>query len=173
MDTGTGTEIELTEGETINLELPAGIKTKTKSRLDVKLLTPGPVTGKIKTDRIQQRYELHIIPAAAVEQPVEVPGSVALKQNYPNPFNPATVIEYEVPEEAAVRLEVFDMLGQKVATLVDEQKAAGSYNVSFDAGGLHLASGLYMYRLSVDNWIHTKKNDAAEMNFSLTSGKME
>jgi hypothetical protein len=71
----------------------------------------------------------------------------ALDQNYPNPFNPSTSIGYQVSGVSDVKLEVFDMLGRKVATLVNERQAAGSYSSMFNAG--RLASGMYFYRLEV------------------------
>lgn len=103
------------------------------------------------------RFSISIIPIPAQQNPQELPSQVALRQNYPNPFNPATVIEYDVPEQSVVKLQVFDMLGQNVATLVNEQQAAGNYETSFDAGGLDLASGLYVYRLQVGSQVLTKK----------------
>lgn len=77
-----------------------------------------------------------------------LPREFALKQNYPNPFNPSTQIEYAVPKQSNVRLEVFNLLGQKVATLVDGLKDAGFHSVEFNANGL--SSGLYFYRLTAD-----------------------
>ena len=78
-----------------------------------------------------------------------------LQQNYPNPFNPSTRIEFEVPGAGRVKLEVFNMLGQKVAGLLDERKAAGSYTVQFNAGAL--PSGVYLYRLQAGGAVITKK----------------
>lgn len=74
-----------------------------------------------------------------------IPEVFRLEQNYPNPFNPSTVISYSLPYDAEVVLEVCDILGQRVALLVDEQSTPGSYDVVFNADGL--ASGLYLYRL--------------------------
>jgi enterochelin esterase-like enzyme len=75
----------------------------------------------------------------------ELPNVARLEQNYPNPFNPSTEIRYQVSGVSDVRLEVFDVLGRKVSTLVSERQAAGNYTVNFNASGL--ASGIYFYRL--------------------------
>lgn len=78
-----------------------------------------------------------------------------LFDNYPNPFNPVTSILYRVNERTDVRIDVFDILGRKVATLVDEQKDAGYYRIQFD--GKNLASGVYIYRLITNNYSASKK----------------
>jgi photosystem II stability/assembly factor-like uncharacterized protein len=80
----------------------------------------------------------------------------SLEQNYPNPFNPTTNIGYRIPEFGFVTLKVYDLLGKEVATLVNEEKPAGNYEVNFDASGL--SSGIYFYKLKVGNeFIETKK----------------
>ena len=79
----------------------------------------------------------------------ELPSSIALDQNYPNPFNPTTSISYSLGESQDIRLDVFDVLGRRVATLVDEFKPAGTYTVTFDAQ--RLASGIYLYRLQSES----------------------
>jgi hypothetical protein len=84
-----------------------------------------------------------------------VPGEFALEQNYPNPFNPTTDIVYSIPKQSRVKLEVFNILGQRVATLVDETKIAGQYSVSF--GASNLSSGVYVYRLSSETQTISKK----------------
>jgi hypothetical protein len=83
------------------------------------------------------------------------PSSVLLHQNYPNPFNPTTKISYEVPELSFVSLKVFDVLGNEVAALVENEKPLGSYEVEFDAA--ELTSGIYLYKLIAGNYIETKK----------------
>lgn len=77
------------------------------------------------------------------------PTSFRLEQNYPNPFNPATAIEFQLDRASRVSLKVFNLLGQEVATLVNDVKQAGVYRVTFDAG--RLSSGVYFYRLAADN----------------------
>jgi len=84
-----------------------------------------------------------------------VPSTFGLDQNYPNPFNPATVIGYQLPSASHVRLEVYDVLGRSVATLVDENQAPGSYRVPFD--GHALATGMYIYRLQAGTASIVKK----------------
>jgi hypothetical protein len=84
-----------------------------------------------------------------------LPTEFALEQNYPNPFNPSTVIEFAVPKEARVRLDVYNLLGQKIATLVDENLTAGYYTRQFNGTGV--ASGLYFYRLSTNDVSFLKK----------------
>jgi photosystem II stability/assembly factor-like uncharacterized protein len=79
----------------------------------------------------------------------------SLMQNYPNPFNPSTSIKYQVSSNSQVSLKVYDVLGNEVATLVNEEKPAGSYEVKFDASGL--TSGIYFYTLATGSFIETKK----------------
>ena len=87
---------------------------------------------------------------SADEEPDETPAIFSLDQNYPNPFNPSTVIHYSLPEASDVTLAVYDMLGREVASLVDDRKSAGNYEVSFSA--TNLSSGIYFYRLSTGNF---------------------
>ncbi|HZY09808.1 MAG TPA: T9SS type A sorting domain-containing protein, partial [Bacteroidota bacterium] len=83
------------------------------------------------------------------------PTSFKLKQNYPNPFNPTTVIQYAVTSTQFVSLKVFNVLGQELATLVNEEKHAGFYHVTFDAS--NLLSGVYYYRLTAGKFTDVKK----------------
>jgi hypothetical protein len=84
-----------------------------------------------------------------------IPSKFELAQNYPNPFNPTTRINYAIPTRSHVTLSVFNTLGQRVTELVNGEKDAGSYNVTFDAAGL--ASGVYFYRIQTESFVQTKK----------------
>lgn len=90
-----------------------------------------------------------------------VPRQFALDQNYPNPFNPATEISYSLPRPAEVRLEIFNLLGQKVRSLLQHEKqAAGRYTVFWDGRddcGRSAASGIYLYRITAGDFIRTMK----------------
>ncbi len=83
------------------------------------------------------------------------PDNFQLEQNYPNPFNPTTIIRYSIPESSFATIKVYDMLGNEVETLVNEEHPAGNYEVDFNAEGL--SSGLYFYKLQTDNFVGTKK----------------
>jgi hypothetical protein len=105
----------------------------------------------------EHRYALRLKTGTTVSNSSQpnVPQTIELNQNYPNPFNPTTTIRYGVPEAGPVSLEVFNMLGKRVATLVNENQNAGTYDVDFNAG--NLTSGVYVYRLSVRGKTKTKK----------------
>lgn len=83
------------------------------------------------------------------------PNEYNLAQNYPNPFNPVTTIRYSIPKQSGVMIKVYDVLGNEVATLVEEQKEPGVYSVNFD--GSQLASGIYFYKLQTGSFTETKK----------------
>jgi hypothetical protein len=78
-----------------------------------------------------------------------------LRQNYPNPFNPVTTIEYSIATPGRVQVEIFNLLGQRVKTLVDQNQTAGSHKVKFD--GADLSSGVYFYSIKSGDFFKTKK----------------
>ena len=84
-----------------------------------------------------------------------IPGTFKLYQNYPNPFNPATTITYSVAQTAFVTLKIYDALGKEIAALVNEEKTAGIYKISFNAD--KYASGVYFYQLKADGILLTNK----------------
>ncbi len=93
------------------------------------------------------------------ERKYTVPANYSLSQNYPNPFNPTTVINYQLKEPGFVTFKVYDILGKEVAELVNDHKNAGYYSVNFDAGSADggLPSGVYIYKLTVNNFVDVKK----------------
>ncbi len=92
---------------------------------------------------------------AVDETPDLVPTKFELSQNYPNPFNPTTQIKYTIPQSRIVTLKVYNLLGQEVVTLVNQEQKPGNYTVNFDAS--KLASGVYMYRIQSGDFSLTKK----------------
>jgi hypothetical protein len=89
-----------------------------------------------------------------------VPESFSLSQNYPNPFNPSTIIKYALPQAAHVTIRIYNMLGQEVATIVNQQADKGFYKVTWDgrtSTGNYAASGVYIYRIIAGNFVQTKK----------------
>jgi len=96
----------------------------------------------------------------AIEVDITQPAEFSLGQNYPNPFNPETKIKYAIPSgglgiETAVQLKIYDVLGNEVAALVNEEKLPGEYQITFDGSGL--VSGIYFYSLNAGNFSETKK----------------
>ncbi len=91
----------------------------------------------------------------STEDLVDAPITYSLDQNYPNPFNPTTTIRFTIPESQDVRLDVYNVLGQRVATILNTQMNAGTHTVPFDA--TRLASGMYIYRLQAGDFVQQRK----------------
>lgn len=94
----------------------------------------------------------------ADERPI--PSELGLFQNYPNPFNPSTEIQFDVPISSKVTVEIYNLLGQKIRTLIDENRPAGSYQVTWDgkdANNIFVSSGIYLYRLQAGKFMETNK----------------
>jgi hypothetical protein len=94
-------------------------------------------------------------PVVLVEGQTGLPATTSLAQNYPNPFNPRTAISYQLSAISVVKISVVDVLGREVALLVQEQKAAGTYSVQWNASGL--PSGVYLYQLRAGSFVETRK----------------
>jgi len=89
-----------------------------------------------------------------------IPAAFALEQNYPNPFNPSTTIKYQIPADASVTLDVYNLQGQKVRTLLSKEQKAGYYSVVWDGrneAGQTVSSGLYLYRVQAGSFVATHK----------------
>ena len=90
-----------------------------------------------------------------MENDITLPEEFNLLQNYPNPFNPSTKIRLQVPALTYVLLEIYDLIGRRVSTLINREMNAGKYEVEFDGG--RFSSGVYIYRLKAGNHISNKK----------------
>lgn len=123
--------------------------TKGKISVNTTVLKP-QITN--KSNSKNTRFTLQI---TTEEIEANIPEQVYLNQNYPNPFNPETTIPFGIDIDSNVKLVVYDILGRKVATLVDKNLSAGNYNQPFKAQ--HLASGVYFYRLSTAQGVFVKK----------------
>jgi hypothetical protein len=105
--------------------------------------------------RAIQEYQSNFASMTYTAPPPEPINNYMLHQNYPNPFNPVTTIRYELPQDGVVTIEVFDILGQKVKTVLNEFKSVGRYEVTLTSNGL--ASGVYIYQLRINEFIASKK----------------
>ena len=91
----------------------------------------------------------------AIEREIIVPTNYTLRQNFPNPFNPNTVIEFNLPKAANVKIEVYNLVGQKIETLLNKSMPAGYHEVEFNPR--NLASGIYFYRIEAGEFQDVKK----------------
>ena len=106
-------------------------------------------------DSVSTEVTLIVSLGTSNERESDIPLNFTLSQNYPNPFNPTSTIKFGIPEAAVVKLEIYNLLGQKVKTLVNARRSAGFHTVNFDA--TNLSSGMYMYRIQAGNFVKIKK----------------
>jgi photosystem II stability/assembly factor-like uncharacterized protein len=114
-------------------------------------LTAGRYSYRLKQIDFDGSFEYSFV----IEVEVEIPSDFFLSQNYPNPFNPITTIKYSIAKPELVTLKVYDILGSEIATLINQIKTAGNYEVSFNAS--NLASGMYLYKLTAGNYTKVQK----------------
>jgi hypothetical protein len=130
---------------------------KEYSFIDNTLTKSGKYAYRLKQIDTDGSYEY----SKEVEVDYVIVDKFSLEQNYPNPFNPSTVIRYQIPVDGRVSLKVYDVLGKEIATLVDEYKEAGRYEVEFNVGQTislsFLSSGMYFYKLQVEDYVEVKK----------------
>jgi hypothetical protein len=140
-----------TNGEVLSLTVWSQA-TQQEQTLTFTSITEGLTSASLGTTL---RYKTDAVWIANVERTEQTPTGFMLFQNYPNPFNPSCIIRYGLPFATRVSLEVYNVLGQRVATLVSEEQQAGYHQVVFENSAL--GSGVYFYRLSTNNLTITKK----------------
>ncbi len=125
------------------------------------------ILGQFSSANPAAGYQFHpvlatdISPASGVDEPsAELPAQFALLQNYPNPFNPSTNIRYDLPQAVRVKLVIYNLLGEKVRTLVDASESAGAKQITWNGlndRGARVASGVYVYRIEAGTFVATRK----------------
>lgn len=128
-------------------------------RFDSFQLTHEPgddISGKVYFDNLRL-VKKSTAPVYISDYDNQIPDRFELYQNYPNPFNPSTTIAFDIPENGLVKLTIYDVLGREVETLVNERMPAGHYEFRFDANASELASGVYIYRVSINDKAFSKR----------------
>jgi|GEM_PF-2567600 len=143
VDLNTGRELELQHGNSFTFQTRKADLVTAQVRL-----------GQQRSPRFRVIVENPDLVDPSDPAPMSVDFEPVLSQNYPNPFNPVTTIRFSLPDSAPVRLEVFDMIGRRVALLTDGVLASGWHEARFDGG--RLPSGMYLYRMSVAGQVHTR-----------------
>ncbi len=156
MDDGSGNGF--TKGNAIRLRV---WKQSLDREFEVENLTFGSYEdNSVPTTSVFEPRGTAVISFKSQEKPAAVPEAFQLQQNYPNPFNPSTTIQYAVPYETDVKLQVFDITGKLVATLVDGKQSAGFHAVEWNglnADGSRVATGIYFYKMTAGDFSETRK----------------
>gem|GEM_PF-5673038 len=156
-DRVTGESIELVEGAEYTFT-PSGTPAKANANIDEQgcLRHPRSLALPAVMSKDTDEAPRFVITSNIMSELNDIlPSEYRLDQNYPNPFNPATQITFELPQQSDVTLQVFDLTGRQVATLVNETVNAGSHTVNFDAA--NLSSGVYIYRLQAGSVVLSRK----------------
>ncbi len=157
-DTGPLVDLERKEWQLVELALS---EIGVISPIELSRLT-GNLSGTFYLDDIRLvAAPPSAMPTAVLEEHTDVqPTAFALAQNYSNPFNPETTIRFDLPQAQEIELAIYNLAAQRVATLVQGYREAGSYSVRWDGvtdAGLELASGVYFYRLTAGERVETRK----------------
>jgi len=159
LDHATGETIDLSKTSYYTFEFESAEAERSDSVSELSLpdsIVPEPVS--MRGSSPVTRFSIQVVTPLITnldDELGDLPQQLELSQNYPNPFNPTTQIRYALPESDQVRLDVFNVMGQRVATLVNQHQSAGYHTVSFD--GRNLSSGVYIYRLQVGGKVLTNK----------------
>lgn len=139
--------------------IAAGGSQMIRITLDAVGLPNGTYSGEVNIvtngGNITLPLNITVDPTVSVKNLKETPTEFYLSQNYPNPFNPATTIEFSIPERSIVNLKIFDIKGEEVRTVIQEEMNPGKYSINFNASGL--VSGIYLYKLQANGFVKTKK----------------
>ena len=148
-DFETGETVNMIPGESYEFTVEAKQKAPHASVLNLTAVEAAP-------EEVSARFGIRMSSSVTTSnERGTTPEQFSLEQNYPNPFNPATNIQYSIAETCFVKLTVYNVMGQRVATIVNETKSAGTYRASWDAS--NMASGIYHYRLQAGNQVFTKQ----------------
>ena len=152
---------ELSTSRLIYDDLPAGETVESNGQHSIKF-TEGDIAAKFELKIYSDdhyfwsdTFSVDVRPNAVEDRIMQAPKEFGLYQNYPNPFNPVTMISYQLSMNSFVEISVYNLLGQRVATLVNRKQPAGHYQVQWDARGY--ASGIYFYKLNTDGFQEVKK----------------
>lgn len=149
LDLETGESVSMRDYEFYNFEIESASQKPLKKQ-------PGLFKQAEASTELAPRFKIVIASAQATKNEFEdTPVTHRLEQNYPNPFNPTTTIRYSLSEPGRVTLSIFNVMGQKVDTIIDESKTSGAYQITWDAR--NFASGVYYYQLKVSDQVITKK----------------
>lgn len=136
-----------------NLDYPITIEVK-NFELNIRDLLNGSVVSQHITNGQKILIENNFINKLIIEENI-VPKEYTLSQNYPNPFNPSTIISFSLPENTKAKLEVYNLLGEKISTILNKDLPAGFHEIEFNSN--NLPSGIYIYRLQTNNFSKAKK----------------
>jgi hypothetical protein len=149
---------EGSEGEWVIIGFKEGVGTTTEPQQysyydDVGVIQATSFSYRLKQIDLDGSYEFS--EEVLIENSTNLPKEFNLSQNYPNPFNPVTTIQFNLPQKSSVELKIFDVLGNEVATIVNEEKPAGTHSIEFNAS--ELTSGVYLYTIKAGSFVETKK----------------
>ena len=154
---GAGYDVRLSSSN-IELVFPDGSVLSAPLDFDGKSIDQIAATGGLAQELLDEAYT-----QMGLNNSAYLPKAFALAQNYPNPFNPSTTISYAIPEgssQVGVKLNVFNIRGQLVRTLIDQTQGPGTYNVNWDGSddrGRQISSGVYFYRIQAGDYVSTRK----------------
>ena len=151
IDNQTGEQIVMDKNFSYTFDHLSGMRAKFTDPVELQF----PVTVNMTNNEPRFTIKLNRGTSTSNQNELDKPKQFYLRQNYPNPFNPSTQIQYDIAKRSRVSIEVFNLMGQRVATLIDQVRSPGSYHATWNASAQ--ASGVYYYRLKAGNTVMTRK----------------